>query len=307
MTISRPLSVSVPEKLIDDIADDDDDPDADDDDFDIDNPDDFDDAADIIADDEPADPSQPRRVGKARMPRGGTIEDDDTMHLSLDQRRDQEEAERLVRELDERYGGADGADDIDLNDIDDYDDYDMEAGGGGGVAIPSIKDPKLWLIRCDPGTEDQMCLALLQRYVNKQASDDPLFIHSAFTTPASKGYIYIEADKEVHVKRAIRGLRAIKWWKMQLLPITQMVSAVKFTDDVPTIRVGQWVRLKSGVYRGDVGQVYQLDGPEHQRDGQAGAAGGLQRHQRTDAHRGQAPPPARHSPQQTAHPANSVQ
>ena len=45
---------------------------------------------------------------------------------------------------------------------------------------------------------------------------------------------------------------------MQLLPITQMVSAVKFTDDVPTIRVGQWVRVKSGVYRGDVGQVYQL-------------------------------------------------
>jgi len=248
-----------PEKLIDDIAEDEDDPDADDEDFDIDNPDDLDDP-DLIAaeDDDAADPSQPRRPGKARMPRGATIEEDDTMHLTLDQRREQEEAERLVRELDERYGGEDGAEDIDLNDMDDYDEYDMEGGTGGGVAIPSIKDPKLWLIRCDPGTEDLMCLTLLQRYANKQGSDDPLFIHSAFTTPASKGYIYVEADKEVHVKRAIRGLRAIKWWKMQLLPITQMVSAVKFTDDVPTIRVGQWVRVKSGVYRGDVGQVYQL-------------------------------------------------
>ena len=200
-----------PDKLIDDIAEDEDDPDASDEDFDINNPDDIDDTADLIADDDETDPSQPRRAGKARMPRGATIEEDDTMHLTLDQRREQEEAERLVKELDERYGGEDGADDIDLNELDDYDEYDMEAGGGGGVAIPSIKDPKLWLIRCDPGTEDLMCLSLLQRFVNKQGSDDPLFIHSAFTTPASKGYIYIEADKEVHVKRAIRGLRAIKW------------------------------------------------------------------------------------------------
>ena len=154
-------------------------------------------------------------------------------------------------------GEADGEEGIDLNEVDDYDDYE-DAEGSSGAILPSIKDPKLWLIRCDPGTEDQMVLALMKRYLDNVGKGDALHIHSAFTTPASKGYVYIEADKEVHVKRAIRGLRALKWWKVQLIPIAQMVSAVKFTDDVPIIHKGQWVRVKSGLYKGDLGQVYQL-------------------------------------------------
>ena len=251
-------------KLIDDIAEDEDDPDADDEDYDDDAADDDDDAGDFIADGDDgaaaSDPARPRPKGSARMPRGGDIEEDDTMHLSLDQLREQQEADRLVKEIEGRYGG-DGDDEIDLNALDDYDDEDDGDGGGGGSAaiLPSIKDPKLWLIRCDPGTEDQMVLTLMQRFLQKDGSkDDALYIHSAFTTPASKGYLYIEADKEVHVKRAIRGLRALKWWKLQLIPITQMVNAVKFTDDVPVIAKGQWVRIKSGLYKGDVGQVYTL-------------------------------------------------
>ena len=254
-------------KLIDDIAEDDDDPDADDDDYDDDHPDDDadDDAADFIADNTdasalplPSSPSSSRAPkGKARMPRGADIDEDDTLHLTLDQLRDQREADRLVADLESRYGGADGDEEgIDLNE-EDYDDYD-DAEGSSGAVLPSIKDPKLWLIRCDPGKEDVMCLALMKRYLDCVGKGDALHIHSAFTTPASKGYVYIEADKEVHVKRAIRGLRALKWWQLQLIPIAQMVNAVKFHDDVPVIHRGQWVRVKSGLYKGDLGQVYAL-------------------------------------------------
>ena len=97
-------------KLIDDIAEDEDDPDADDDDYDDDQPDEEDDTGDFIANDADAAPSSTspshRAKGKARMPRGADIDEDDTMHLSLDQLREQRDAERLVADLESRYGGG---------------------------------------------------------------------------------------------------------------------------------------------------------------------------------------------------------
>ena len=252
-------------KLVDDIAEDEDDPDADDEDYDDEAEED--DTGDFVdkGDADDAD-GRSRKPGKARLPRGGLIAEDDTLHLTLDQQREQEEADRLVKDIESRYGGPDGDEEIDLDDMGDYDEYEDEEGGGaagaaGGSAaiLPSIRDPKLWLIRCDPGTEEQMCLTLLQRFLSKAESrDDALFISSAFTTPASRGYVYVEADKEVHVKRAIRGLRALKWWRLQLIPINQMVNAVKFTDAVPVISRGQWVRVKGGLYKGDLAQVVLL-------------------------------------------------
>jgi hypothetical protein len=77
--------------------------------------------------------------------------------------------------------------------------------------------------------EDEMVLAIFRKYVTFENDDEEqLFIKSAFTHPASKGYVYIEADKEIHVSRAIRGLRELKHWKMQLVPLNEMVQAVTF-------------------------------------------------------------------------------
>ena len=62
---------------------------------------------------------------------------------------------------------------------------------------------------------------------------------------------------DIHVKKAIRGFRALKWWRCQLVPIPQMVSAVKFTETAVTVKKRQWVRIKRGLYEKDLAQVIQ--------------------------------------------------
>lgn len=104
--------------------------------------------------------------------------------------------------------------------------------------------------------EDETVLFLFKRYIATESTEeDRLYIKSAFTQPASKGYVYIEADKEVHVKRAIRGIRALKHWAMKLVPLHEMVQSVTLKLQTEDIKPKQWVRQKRGVYNNDLAQV----------------------------------------------------
>lgn len=47
-------------------------------------------------------------------------------------------------------------------------------------------------------------LALMRRFIDRQG-DDTFFIKSAFTTPGSKGYVYVEADKEIHAVKVLHS------------------------------------------------------------------------------------------------------
>ncbi len=103
-----------------------------------------------------------------------------------------------------------------------------------------------------------MILALMQRYLQRETSPDFLFINSAFATPAAKGYVYIEADKEVHVQKAIANLWRLKQWKIRLVPISEMLQSLQIKLDDVTLKPGQWVRMKRGNYKGDLAQVTEV-------------------------------------------------
>lgn len=131
--------------------------------------------------------------------------------------------------------------------------------------LPSVRDPKLWLVRCDPGEEQQSVLTLMQRFYAKEKSENErLFIKSAFTTPAAKGYVYVEAEKDAHVKRAIQGIRALKAWKMDLVPIKEMVQAITVKPTLFSVKPGQWVRIKTGLYKNDLAQVVSTEDQDTQ-------------------------------------------
>lgn len=95
--------------------------------------------------------------------------------------------------------------------------------------------------------------------MNKQASAQRLFITSAFTTPSSRGYVYVEADKEIHVKEAIRGIRALKHWKIRIVPLKEMVQAITVAKSAQTLREGDWVRVRLGLYKGDLASVVYVN------------------------------------------------
>lgn len=138
-------------------------------------------------------------------------------------------------------------------------------GGGEAMAdsivqkerLPGIKDPNLWVLRCKMGEEKATVLALMRKFIAYQYSDTPLQIKSAFAKEGLKGYIYVEAFKQTHVKQAIEGINALRLsqYKQQLVPIGEMTEVLRVVKESGQLKDGQWVRIKSGMYRDDLALV----------------------------------------------------
>lgn len=159
--------------------------------------------------------------------------------------------ERQAEEYEDRYRNVSIHDDT----YNDDEDLDVSSDRRAGV-LPSIRDPKLWLLKCKPGKERVSVLELLNSYIKNSAKDaDRLFIKSAFTTDSSPGYLYVEADKESHVRAAIEGNRWIQSFSITLVPIKEMVQALTVKEVTSNLERGQWVRIKRGMYKDDVAQV----------------------------------------------------
>ena len=142
-----------------------------------------------------------------------------------------------------------------------------EHGEAAGSAVsqqalmPTARDPKLWVIRCVDGAEREVVICLLQKCYDYAAKGQPLLIKSVFAKDQLKGYLYVEAFKEAHVKEALKGLRNVFNSKPpKLVPLAEMVSAITVPRSATRIaQVGSWVRPKIGVYKGDLAKVLAVD------------------------------------------------
>ena len=85
----------------------------------------------------------------------------------------------------------------------------------------------------------------------------PLQIKSAVAVEGLKGYIYIEAYKQQHVKQAIEGIGNLRLgqWTQQMVPIKEMTDVMRVVKDTATLKRDSWVRIKRGMYKDDIAQV----------------------------------------------------
>ncbi|KAE8684383.1 hypothetical protein F3Y22_tig00111131pilonHSYRG00086 [Hibiscus syriacus] len=103
---------------------------------------------------------------------------------------EQEDVEALERSIQARYARSSHAE------------YDEETTDVEQQALlPSVRDPKLWMVKCAIGRERETAVCLMQKYIDR-GSD--LQIRSVIALDHLKNYIYIEADKEAHVREAIK-------------------------------------------------------------------------------------------------------
>lgn len=88
-------------------------------------------------------------------------------------------------------------------------------------------------------------------------STQPLQIKSVVAPEHVKGYIYIEAYKQTHVKAAIEGVGNLRmgYWNQQMVPIKEMTDVLKVVKEVTNLKPKSWVRLKRGLYKDDIAQV----------------------------------------------------
>lgn len=131
--------------------------------------------------------------------------------------------------------------------------------------LPTVKDPNLWMVKCQIGFEKVAALQLMRKFIayeNKEDDPGPLQIKSVIALDAVKGYVYIEAYKQTHVKQAIEGINNLRlgMHKQTMVPISEMTDVLRVVKEQPKIKRDQFVRLKRPLlYKGDLAQVDYID------------------------------------------------
>ncbi|KAA3485077.1 Global transcription factor group A2 isoform 1 [Gossypium australe] len=102
---------------------------------------------------------------------------------------EQEDVEALERSIQARYARSS------------HTEYDEETTDVEQQALlPSVRDPKLWMVKCAIGRERETAVCLMQKFIDKGVE---LQIRSVIALDHLKNYIYIEADKEAHVREVV--------------------------------------------------------------------------------------------------------
>uniref|UniRef100_T1IQH2 Transcription elongation factor SPT5 n=1 Tax=Strigamia maritima TaxID=126957 RepID=T1IQH2_STRMM len=134
------------------------------------------------------------------------------------------------------------------------------------MLLPGVKDPNLWMVKCRIGEEKATVTLLMRKMIAYQTTDEPLQIKSAIAVEGVKGYIYVEAFKQTHVKQAIHGVSSLRpgQWSQQMVPIKEMVDVLRVVKEQMVLKPKAWVRLKRGLYKDDVAQVDFVDTAQNQ-------------------------------------------
>lgn len=176
--------------------------------------------------------------------------------VEMQARKDEEiDPEELKKYLAERYSKERTAA-YAAGDIDETDQAVLQQ-----ALMPTRSDPKLWVIRCADGAERDIIVRLMQKCYDYASKGTPLLIKSAFCKDNLKGFIYVEARSESHVLKALSGLRSVYFSKKpKLVPIEEMVTAITYIKPSrKAVAPGSWVRMKSGLYKGDLARVEFVD------------------------------------------------
>ena len=131
------------------------------------------------------------------------------------------------------------------------------------------QDPKLWMVACSPGKEQEVCVQLLRKFFKAKAAGKPLLIKSVVANPPprtmmGKSYIYVEAHKITHVQEAIKGIHNLQYgqWTQTMMKKEDVPSIMQVIKPKRPIKKGDWVRLRSAPYKGDVAKVFDVSEQE---------------------------------------------
>jgi transcription elongation factor SPT5 len=131
------------------------------------------------------------------------------------------------------------------------------------LLLPSVDDPSIWAVRCKEGKEREAIFSIMKRIEERMGTKDELAITSAFERAGAaapiKGFIYVEAQRQAEIERALDGLMNVyPRTKMLLVEIKEMPDLLRVSKTAP-LEPGAYVRLKRPPkYAGDLAQVLDV-------------------------------------------------
>lgn len=125
---------------------------------------------------------------------------------------------------------------------------------------PTLKDPRMFSVKCKAGLENEAVVSLLNKYFALKSTDQEIQIISAISVPKIVGYIFVEAMRAHYVKHAVDGILSLRSDIIKLLPLKEVPKVLK-ADPRKDINVepNTFIRIKRGLYGGDLGLIQIVD------------------------------------------------
>lgn len=179
-------------------------------------------------------------------------------HRELDRKREAEvhkDAEELARELDEKYRRR-----------------EMQRAQRGGaasavpLALPTVHDPSIWAMKCKPGKEKEVIMAITRRLDQRRESRQPAKVYSVFERGAGgagtmSGYIYIEADAKQDMMEICEGItHMFMSYPAKAIPVKERPDLLRKRPRA-ALEPGKFVRMiKPALYKGDLARISEVMG-----------------------------------------------
>ncbi|KAF8176499.1 hypothetical protein BJ912DRAFT_930712 [Pholiota molesta] len=125
---------------------------------------------------------------------------------------------------------------------------------------PTVDDAPLFRVACRPGAEENIVFNLMRMLV--MLNPDALSkyeLRSAFAPSHLRGYIYLECKMNKHLTELLQKTAGIHRTRQglvyQLIPLNERPRLLCPPKDNRSIIANQWVRIRKGLYKGDIGLV----------------------------------------------------
>lgn len=125
-------------------------------------------------------------------------------------------------------------------------------------SLPTASDPFFWLVKCRLGSELDTVLLLTRKCLNSGLN---LEVTSILLPEGTKGWIFVEAHKEGHVRQLIEGVSALAYGNKEIkfVPKDEMPQVMKTTKAKVGLRAKQFVRIAKGLFKGDLAEIVMID------------------------------------------------
>ncbi|KAF2192252.1 transcription initiation protein-like protein spt5 [Zopfia rhizophila CBS 207.26] len=208
--------------------------------------DDEDEEEELEGDEEPAEEVHPDDLLE---PTGADL--DDRRHRELDMKRQveaQKDAEQIAKELDEKYRRRE------------MQRAQKAAAGAVPLSLPTVNDPLIWAVKCRPGKEREVIMAITKRIDDALSAGRPVGIYSAFERGGTMtGYIYVESDAKQDMVSMIEAIPNVFMGQAQIaIEVKERPDLLRKRKRIQ-LEEGKFVRmLRPPLYRGDLAKVVEV-------------------------------------------------
>ncbi|KAF2867827.1 transcription initiation protein-like protein spt5 [Massariosphaeria phaeospora] len=176
---------------------------------------------------------------------------DDRHHRELDMQRQvhaQKDVEEIARELDERYKRREMSR------------AQKAAAGSVPLALPTVNDPSIWGVKCRPGKEREIIMAITKRIDNMERAGQIPRVYSAFERGGTMmGYLYVEADAQQDMVSLIESIPNVFMGQAQIaIEVKERPDLLRKRKRTP-LEEGKFVRMVRPVlYKGDLAKIVEV-------------------------------------------------